>query len=132
MLTSEALPVRLVSLGGWPDIVVGRTFVVIGRHPRCDIQLDSAQVSRRHCFLTAMNGELLVRDLGSRNGSWINGRRVKSGRLLPGDKLSIAHLHFRMEGGPQQQVTLCDSSARSASVGVAPGDLSAMRGGVIP
>jgi pSer/pThr/pTyr-binding forkhead associated (FHA) protein len=132
MLTSDVLPVRLVSLGGWSDIVVGRTFVVIGRHPRCDVQLDSAQVSRRHCFLTAMNGELLVRDLGSRNGSWINGRQVKSGRLLPGDTLSIAHLHFRMEGGPEHEVTLRASSAGSASAGAAPRDRSAMRGGVIP
>jgi pSer/pThr/pTyr-binding forkhead associated (FHA) protein len=69
---------------------------VVGRELACDISLDSSRVSRRHCCLAFGNGEVLVRDLGSANGTWINGRRIEKGRLRPGDVLGIAHLCFRL------------------------------------
>jgi pSer/pThr/pTyr-binding forkhead associated (FHA) protein len=40
----------------------------------------------------------VVRDLGSTNGIRVNGMRVKTGRLRPGDELSIAHIRYRLEG----------------------------------
>jgi pSer/pThr/pTyr-binding forkhead associated (FHA) protein len=40
---------------------------------------------------------VVVRDLGSTNGIWINGMRVETGRLRPGDELSIAHFRYRLE-----------------------------------
>jgi pSer/pThr/pTyr-binding forkhead associated (FHA) protein len=48
--------------------------------------------------MTEVNGEVLVRDLGSTNGIRINGRKLQSGWLRPGDELSIAHIRYRMEG----------------------------------
>ena len=113
MLTTQNIMIRLIALDGWPDISVGRTLVVVGRHPQCDVRLESAQVSRRHCCLAELNGEVLVRDLGSRNGIWINGRRVRSGRLQPGDELSIAHLGFRLDVSLEHQATLIDRTERS-------------------
>jgi pSer/pThr/pTyr-binding forkhead associated (FHA) protein len=90
--------IRLVALDDGPDIVLGRPLVVLGRHPRCDVRLDSSRVSRLHCCLTAHGGDLVVRDLDSTNGIRINGRRAAAGRLRPGDELAIAHLRFRVEG----------------------------------
>jgi pSer/pThr/pTyr-binding forkhead associated (FHA) protein len=110
MCTSDPIPIRLVALDGRPDIFVGRTLVVIGRHPRCDVQLDSLQVSRHHCCLIEANGAVLVRDLGSKNGTRINGQRVGSARLGPGDVLSFAHHRFRLEGNPAHQETVADPS----------------------
>ena len=52
----------------------------------------------------------VVRDLGSTNGIRINGQRVESGRVRPGDELSIAHIRYRLEGGLNNQVTLADPS----------------------
>jgi pSer/pThr/pTyr-binding forkhead associated (FHA) protein len=112
MVQSEVVPVRLIALDGWPDILVARSLVVIGRHPQCDITLNVPQISRRHCCLTELNGEVLVRDLGSRNGVWINGQRVRLGRLRPGDELSIAHLTYRLAPGLDDQKTLTDSIQR--------------------
>jgi pSer/pThr/pTyr-binding forkhead associated (FHA) protein len=72
--------------------------VVVGRHPNCETQLESLRVSRHHCCITRENDQVVVRDLGSTNGIRINGRRVESGRLRPGDELSIAHFRYRLEG----------------------------------
>ena len=74
--------------------------VMVGRHPQCDARLDSLRVSRRHCILTEDGGEVVVRDLGSTNGTRINGQRVERGRLRPGDEIAIAHIRYRLEGAP--------------------------------
>jgi len=89
---------RLVSLDGDPPIPIDRVLIVVGRHRRCDARLDSPHVSRRHCCLLRDGDELVVRDLGSSNGTRINGRRVEEGRLGPGDELAIAWTRFRLEG----------------------------------
>jgi pSer/pThr/pTyr-binding forkhead associated (FHA) protein len=74
-----------------------RALVVVGRHPHCDARLDSPRVSRWHCCLTEVNGAVWVRDLGSANGTWINGRRVEWEQLRPGDVLAIAHIRYRLD-----------------------------------
>jgi pSer/pThr/pTyr-binding forkhead associated (FHA) protein len=74
-----------------------RVLIVVGRHPDCDARLDSPRVSRWHCCLSEVAGEIWVRDLGSTNGTWIDGRRVSSGRVRHGDVLAIAHLRYRVE-----------------------------------
>ena len=58
-------------------------------HTECDCD-------RRHCCLALGSGEWLVRDLGSTNGTRINGLLIKDGLLRPGDVLGIAHLRFRL------------------------------------
>jgi pSer/pThr/pTyr-binding forkhead associated (FHA) protein len=108
MCTDDPGPIRLVALDGQPDILVGPDLVVLGRHPHCDVQLDSIRVSRHHCCLTASGGEVLVRDLGSTNGIRINGRRVGAGRIKPGDELIIAHLRFRLESRPADRRPAAD------------------------
>jgi pSer/pThr/pTyr-binding forkhead associated (FHA) protein len=48
--------------------------------------------------MTRENDQVVVRDLGSTNGIRINGERVETGSLRPGDELSIAHIRYRLEG----------------------------------
>jgi pSer/pThr/pTyr-binding forkhead associated (FHA) protein len=88
---------RFVAIDQGPDITLNRTLVVVGRHPNCDTRLESPRVSRHHCCMTRENDQVLVRDLGSTNGIRINGMRVETGRLRPGDELSIAHIRYRLE-----------------------------------
>jgi pSer/pThr/pTyr-binding forkhead associated (FHA) protein len=90
----------LLALCVGPDIPVDRGLVMVGRHPECDIRLDSLRVSRRHCIITADGDALIVRDLGSTNGTWINGRRVAWGLLRPGDEIMIAHLRYHLGEAP--------------------------------
>jgi pSer/pThr/pTyr-binding forkhead associated (FHA) protein len=89
---------RFVAIEEGPDITLDRAMVVVGRHPNCDTRLNSLRVSRHHCCMTRENDQVVVRDLGSTNGIGINGMRVETGRLRPGDELSIAHIRYRLEG----------------------------------
>jgi predicted component of type VI protein secretion system len=88
---------RLVSLDGQPDILLAGGAVVVGRSRWCDVRIASARVSRRHCCLVLSGNEVLVRDLGSTNGTWINGRRVDKGALRSGDELQLAHCRYRLD-----------------------------------
>ena len=92
----------LVALDEGPDIPLNRTLLLVGRHSACDARLDSRRVSRRHCCMTLEHGSVAVRDLGSTNGIRINGMRVQSGLLFPGDELAIAHRRYRFDDGRDQ------------------------------
>ena len=89
---------RFVAIDEGPDIALDRAMVVVGRHPNCDTRLSSLRVSRHHCCMTREDDQVVVRDLRSTNGIRINGMRVETGRLSPGDELSIAHIRYRFEG----------------------------------
>jgi pSer/pThr/pTyr-binding forkhead associated (FHA) protein len=101
----------LRSVSGGPDIRVDHSMVMVGRHPQCDVRLDCNWVSLRHCVLTKDGGEVVVRDLGSTNGTWINGQRVERGRLKPGDEMSIAHIRYRLEAAPAEHATVVKFSS---------------------
>jgi pSer/pThr/pTyr-binding forkhead associated (FHA) protein len=99
---------RLVALNEGPEILIDKPMILVGRHPMCDTRLNSVRVSRRHCCMTLVSGELEVKDLGSTNGIQINGHRVVAGRLRPGDELAIAHLRYKLVIGEGQETTLAD------------------------
>src|SRR5262249_50230239 len=105
---SVPMPCRLVASAGWPPIRLDRALVVVGRHPACAARLASPRVSRWHCCLTEFDGQVWVRDLGSTNGTWIDGRRASSGRLRIGDVLAIAHLRYRVEEVRAERLTRGD------------------------
>jgi hypothetical protein len=105
------MPARLVALDEGSDISLDRSMVVVGRHPLCNVRLDSLRVSRHHCCMTQVKDEVEVVDLGSTNGIRINGERVERGRLRTGDELSIAHIRYRLENGIAQELTLADPNA---------------------
>ncbi|WP_435016233.1 FHA domain-containing protein [Tundrisphaera sp. TA3] len=109
------MSIRLVALDEGSDIALDRATVVVGRHPLCDVRLDSLRISRHHCCMTPESEELLVRDLGSTNGIRINGERVDRGRLKIGDELSIGHIRYRFEGDSGQEMTVAESSINRSS-----------------
>jgi pSer/pThr/pTyr-binding forkhead associated (FHA) protein len=117
------MPTRLVALVEGPDIRLGREPIAIGRHPLCDVRLSSIRVSRRHCCMTEVDGEVAVRDLASTNGTRINDRRVDAGRLRLGDTLTIAHLRNRLEEGRTTSVRRFDAQAASTTEGASPQDI---------
>ncbi len=63
---------------------------VIGKQPSCDLMLDRQNISRRHCEIVAANGGYIIRDLDSRNGTYLNGKRVT--RETPLADGSVIHL----------------------------------------
>jgi pSer/pThr/pTyr-binding forkhead associated (FHA) protein len=67
----------------------------IGRATGADFIVDAALVSRVHCRLTALaGGELEIKDLESTNGTYVNGERVDTARLAPGDRLQVGRLEL--------------------------------------
>jgi pSer/pThr/pTyr-binding forkhead associated (FHA) protein len=71
------------------------TLKTVGRAPRADFVVDAALVSRVHCRLTlnAVN-ELELEDLGSTNGTFVNGKKVMRATLSDGDKVTIGRVQF--------------------------------------
>lgn len=84
--------VRLVSVDpATPKrrIVVKRLPAVIGRSSDAQVRVTDPWVSRRHCEIDRADGTLVVRDLGSKHGTFVNGERTGVAHLLPGDRLTI-------------------------------------------
>ncbi|TWT56676.1 Glycogen accumulation regulator GarA [Thalassoglobus neptunius] len=74
---------------------------MIGRGEDSKIRIGSSDVSRHHCILVAQENSLLVRDLQSRNGTFINGRPVEGEmELLAGGTLSVGPMMFQFIGDP--------------------------------
>jgi pSer/pThr/pTyr-binding forkhead associated (FHA) protein len=70
----------------------------IGRQKGCGLRIPSADVSRRHCALRVANGYLTVQDLGSVNGTFVNGMRVVNQEVVrPGDHLEVGPVRFIVE-----------------------------------
>ncbi len=73
--------------------------VTIGRDEKCFIRMTSAEVSREHCALIPTDKGLLVRDLGSQNGTIVNNVRIEGETLLqPGDFLQVGPIQFQVGG----------------------------------
>jgi hypothetical protein len=71
--------------------------LVIGRHPSCDVVVTDDTVSRRHAQLTFRDGSWIVQDLGSTNGTRLNGQYVGRCRLRPGDQLGLGDQLLRVD-----------------------------------
>src|SRR5438309_1281852 len=91
---------QLVPIDGGPSIEVHKDLTVVGRKEDCDVRLDHKSVSKMHCVIVKTDGLLLLRDLGSTNGTRVNGQRVRRAALLPNDQLTIASYKFRVHLGP--------------------------------
>jgi pSer/pThr/pTyr-binding forkhead associated (FHA) protein len=91
---------QLVPLDGGSPIDVTKDLTLVGRKEDCDLRLDHKSVSKMHCVIVKTDGMLLLRDLGSTNGTRVNGQRVRRAVLLPNDQLSIANYKFKVYLGP--------------------------------
>lgn len=91
-----ALKANHSSLGNRLFPIAGE--VVIGRAADCDISLAAAHLSRRHAQLSLRDDTLFVKDLGSSNGTFLNGKRVVEARVKRGDELRFDTLSFGVIG----------------------------------
>ncbi len=95
MLRQEKKAYSLVTLYDYnanSKIVINKDLVYIGRESKCDIVINSSVISRKHAALICNNGHWFIKDCGSRNGTWVNGNKIKE-KLVPlskGDRISLA------------------------------------------
>ena len=94
--------VRLVPLDGGTAVEIEKDLIVVGRREDCDVLLDHKSVSKQHCVIVKNEGLLLIRDLGSTNGTRVNGQRVRRAALLPNDQLFIASVRFSVDVAQDQ------------------------------
>lgn len=71
--------------------------VMLGRNPGCDVHLDDDSVSRMHARLRMCDGVWMLSDLGSTNGTWVNGRRVTTRTpVRRGDVVQMGETQIRL------------------------------------
>src|SRR5579862_9609463 len=72
----------------------------LGRHPNNSIQLLDKIVSKEHCILEQRDGQFVLRDLGSLNGTFVNGERVRGEQFLRhGDEIALGSTRARYDDG---------------------------------
>jgi pSer/pThr/pTyr-binding forkhead associated (FHA) protein len=97
---------QLLPLDGGPGIDIIKDMTIVGRKEDCDLRLDHKSISKMHCVIVKTDGLLLLRDLGSTNGTRVNGQRVRRAALLPNDQVAFANFKFRVAIGPEQQIAV--------------------------
>jgi pSer/pThr/pTyr-binding forkhead associated (FHA) protein len=112
---------QLVSLDDGTVHEIVKDLVVVGRGEDCDLQLGHKSVSKLHCVIVRTEGALMVRDLGSTNGTRVNGERIRRAFLLPNDKVNIANLRFRVVLGPSEPsaAAVPDMDAQTQNISLA-------------
>ncbi|WP_341937026.1 FHA domain-containing protein [Marinimicrobium sp. C2-29] len=93
---------------------------VVGRSSECDIHLAVAHLSRRHAQLQVIEGLLYVKDLGSANGTFLNGKPVSEARVRRGDELRFDTLAFGVLG-PSDELDKTSVRVAAAPVAQKPG-----------
>jgi signal transduction histidine kinase len=100
------MPVLILRASGGNEVsrvALGPREVVIGRLAPVDILIDDALVSAKHARVYAAEGRFVLKDLGSRNGTWLNGERVSEGTLRIGDSIRIGGAEIAVEAaGPHE------------------------------
>lgn len=96
ILSPLASPLYLVDAKG-TKFEINRE-IVAGREAGCDLVLEEGRCSRRHASLAPAPGGILVTDLGSSNGTFINGNRIEKGIVKAGDELGFDTARYKVEG----------------------------------
>jgi hypothetical protein len=88
---------RALLIANGKSFVIDRDRAVIGRSQRCDYVLSDPNVSRRHFELQLRGADWYLVDLDSTNGVTVNGRRVASSRLEPGDVIVVGTSNLKFD-----------------------------------
>lgn len=88
-----------------------KDITLIGRQDLCDVHIDHKSVSKQHCAVLRRGDRLWVRDLGSTNGSHVNGKRVRRGALRVKDTLGVSGFAFKVCPGDAAAVRHRDREA---------------------
>lgn len=87
----------LVPCGGGKSIPLRKAHIIVGRTPPCDVIIAHRVVSSRHCELKLMQGHWQMVDLGSHNGTFVDGMRYEIKWVFPGNVIGFAQYRYRLE-----------------------------------
>jgi len=118
------MDLKLIVLAGAKEgtqIPLKKDKFIIGRASECTLRAGSSAISRRHCAIVRKDDAWLVRDLGSRNGTFLNDTAVAEPTPLKvGDEIRVGPLHFRVEGVAKPEGSKVVKPAKSAEQAAAP------------
>ena len=102
-------------LRGVSGAYFGKTYplrgsTLIGRHSECHICVNADGISRKHVQIDAEPNGLTVRDLGSSNGTYVNGKKIEESELKVGDELKIDNIRFLVQTPGMTDPTLASNS----------------------
>lgn len=103
--------------GSQKSFALSSNITVIGRRSDCDLCIPLDDVSRRHCQFDRNSEVLEVRDLGSRNGTFLNGKQINGETpVKAGDYLRVGPLTFQLQidGQPEKTVPPQDNGEKTA------------------
>lgn len=98
----QAVLVMFRSDGERRSFSMARDMTVVGRREDCDLRIPLGEVSRKHCRILRDGDSLKLEDLGSSNGTFLNGSRVQEALLSPGDTIQVGPVVFvlQIDGQP--------------------------------
>ncbi|MBX3468153.1 MAG: GAF domain-containing protein [Planctomycetes bacterium] len=99
------LPTLVVIVENKPPIRLPiRGELVLGRDPECSVAIDDGYLSRRHCMVACRGEQVVVKDMSSYNGTWVNGQRIhEECFVLPGDVLKVGRTRMFVDFGDDGQ-----------------------------
>jgi adenylate cyclase len=105
---------------------------LVGRAPECDVVLPHPTVSRQHARLQVRNGRCVLRDAGSRLGTYRNGELITSAEIAAGDVLRFGQLRIDVRAAPVDGVALSDGHAHVSEASVPMPEVSRPLPGAVP
>lgn len=87
--------------GQMPLVIPLRDKLRAGRHEQNDLVLEDARVSREHAVFECTGEKIEIRDLDSRHGTFVNGQRIKSQKLVEGDQVQLGNVLVDVHEGPE-------------------------------
>lgn len=88
------------------EFELGERPITIGRSPEADVVLLDEKVSRLHCGIRLWDGEFYIKDLKSRNGTFVNGERIDVAKIKPGDEIRVGSVVFSFEAGGENKTEM--------------------------
>jgi adenylate cyclase len=106
---------KLISTEGEQSYELKPGTLVVGRALTSDIPVFDPTISRRHAELVAEEGGVQVKDLGSSNGTFVNGAKIETARVLPGDVVTFGKVAFRLQEQTLSQQRMSDPAMAGAA-----------------
>jgi predicted component of type VI protein secretion system len=126
----QAVLVMFRSDGERRSFSMARDMTVIGRREDCDLRIPLGEVSRKHCRIVRDGDSLKLEDLGSSNGTFLNGSRVQEALLSPGDTIQVGPVVFvlQIDGQPSDDELRPVTMESAAEPGMLDDDTGSLEG----